>query len=119
MRPEENRKHKSLRYLIAALCMAAIAWWIGLPPGQPSYYRNEPLSGRYYTCVAGPGPGLHIRFEREGRLALVDAGTHRLALNYAGTTYIEDVYKDVDWKLTLDPEANLFGPNDVHFGSCG
>lgn len=118
MHPTVRLNWTSLRYVSVALCIAAIAWWIGAPPGQPSYYRNEPSSGRYYSCVSGPGPKLHIRFAREGRLAVIDAGTQRLALNYARNTYIEDVYKGGGWKLTLDPEANLFGPNNVHFGSC-
>lgn len=68
-----------------------------------------------YPCRAGSGrEPLPVRFSKDGLLAEVRfrGRTHRLP--FVGTGVLEDIYAAEGWKLTLDPEANWYGPNGFH-----
>jgi hypothetical protein len=110
-----------LIYSAAAIVVyAAAAWILVLPPFRPSpvFYENVPLGGQSYTCNGGAGPSIFIRFEGEGKVAVVRAGSYNLRLTYKTSDFMNDVYESGPWRLTLDPEANLTGPRSLVFGNC-
>jgi hypothetical protein len=98
----------------------AAAWMFVLPPfkASPTFYENVPTGGQSYTCNGGAGPNMFIRFEEEGEVAIVSAGSYNLRLPYQASDFMDDIYESGSWRLTLDPEANLTGPRSIRFGSC-
>lgn len=98
----------------------AAAWMFALPPFEqaPTFYQSISANGQSYACNAGVGPSIHVRFEEKGRVAVVRAADKILRLRYRGSDFIDDVYEDGPWRLTLDPEVNLTGPGFVGFGNC-
>jgi hypothetical protein len=99
---------------------AGAAWAFAFPPfsPQPAFYANVEPAGRLYTCNGGMGPNLFIRFEANGRVAIVRAEKRILRLTFEGSSGLDEVYRNGLWRLTLDPEANLIGPNGVSFLNC-
>lgn len=104
---------------LAAL-YGALAWAFALPPFKPApaFFENVAAEGQNFTCNAGAGPSLFIRFEEDGEVAVVRAGAHELRLPYQTSNLFDDVYQGGPWLLTLDPEANLTGPSGIRFRNC-
>jgi hypothetical protein len=103
----------ALGSLIALLAIAAYA--LNLPPfSSPTFF--EP--GRHvYMCTGGEGPSLPIGFSTDGRVATVEAAGRKVAMRFT-SGFSNDVYRNGEWVLTLDPEANLTGPEGVSFSNC-
>jgi len=98
----------------------AVAWAFALPPFKPApvFYENVPPEGETYTCNSGEGPSIFIRFEQRGQIAEVRAGARTMRLAYKTSDFISDIYQSGLWRLSLDAEANLTGPNGLHLRGC-
>ena len=113
-----NRALISVAGLVALY--GASAWAFTLLPFKPTptFYESVAAEGQSYTCNGGAGPSIFIRFEEGGRVARIRAGAQDLRLPYHTSDFTDDVYQSGPWRLTLDPEANLTGPNGIRFGNC-
>lgn len=99
---------------------SAAAWTLALPPFSPApvFYASVAREGQIYACNGGTGPSILVRFEQNGRIAIVRAGGKHVRLTYKTSDSMFDIYESGPWQLTLDPEANLTGPAGVRFGNC-
>lgn len=101
---------------------ALIAFMLGLPPFSPSptYYENVEGGAQVYGCNGGiaGGPELPTSFSADGKVATVTVQGRQMPLRFTGTELFFDVYRNGPYKLTLDPEANLIGPNGLRLTNC-
>ena len=113
-----NRLLISIGGLIALY--VAAAWAFTFPPFKPApvFYENVAREGQSFTCNGGEGPSIFIRFQQDGRIAIVRAGGRVVRLSYKTSDSMFDIYESSPWQLTLDPEANLTGPAGLRFGNC-
>ena len=96
---------------IAALALAALLW--GWSPSGPTYHATVDGGNETYPCRGGDEP-LPVRFSADGLVAEVSFRGQTRRLPFVGNGLLEDVYAANGWKLTLDPEANWYGPNGLH-----
>jgi hypothetical protein len=103
----------------AALYVAA-AWAFDLPPFKPSpvYFRTVGGEGRVYACEGGVVPTISVRFDDDGRTAIVVVDGKAIRLDYTRSDFMSDRYESDGWTLVLDPEVSLVGPGGRLFGPC-
>jgi hypothetical protein len=82
------------------------------------FYENVAREGQSYTCNGRDGSSIFIRFQNDDRIAVVRAAGRVVRLAYKTSDSTFDVYESGPWRLTLDPEASLTGPEGLRFGNC-
>lgn len=114
------------RVIVVAVSVAALwliaAWALVLPPfsPEPAFYENVEGGKAVYVCNGGEkgAPELPIRFSADGQLATVTVAGRDVLLKFSGVDWIGEIYSNGAWRLHLDPEANLSGPNGIGFSNC-
>lgn len=101
-----------MRWVATAVVVLPVLWWAWQPSG-PSYYASVVGGTEVYPCRGGAEP-LPVTFSRDGAFADVRFRGRVHRLPYVGKGILEDVYEARGWKLTLDPEANWYGPDGLH-----
>jgi len=123
----ETRRSTSLARAGLAIATLAVAWLaiaylFSFPPFQstPAFWRNVEGGKQVYRCNGGmPGaPEFHVEFSDNGNIATLTVNGQEVPLRYVGDDLLDEVYSGGGWKLTLDPEANLYGPENVRYSNC-
>lgn len=99
-----------MRRAATVVLALGIFWW-AWPPSGPTFKVGG--GTEVYPCRRG-AEQLPVRFSSDGMVAEVRFRGRTYHLPYVGNGIMEDVYAADGWRLTIDPEANWYGPNGLH-----